>query len=750
MAAVGRIRGGAARAALCMVLLACNEPGTGPDVSDTEIWRLELEQTDDGSTLGDIARRRGTINLLLRLNHTTQPDPACADAARPDVTTFLATVEVPASRLQGATAGTASGSWNCFGFAGEVRLDDGTVYTLTSDSFTFEPARPIQLRTPMQGNRWASALRRGHFLMALDERFEYEPFDSHLDVRVDNRHDDDFEMSFYGIDTVLRWVHHDLEYDFDVFPELDRAASVPPRQSRTITFPAQPVPGSASESPPPFRYVIYATTTVKLRPLTYAFSCLLGPERRNEVELIIHGLEEFECGTGWLGMSALFLDPQRLFLRPGETDTVAVNAYSITEIGVASSEPTLIPTVVAYSQHMDRMRGSGRFSVRAAPNAPKTESSVFITGEVQDFEVEEEVVAVLPVEVYDLSLILSRDTVRIPAGTRGFADVRLERDGLIGLDLTLDIPTLPAGVFVVPPTFSPTVVAGDSSRITLQVDDAAAPGVHSLPICARIDGDPRERCHPATLVLEVTDALPPYDLTLSTTASNDVMSRGQEVFFNVLVSSLGGTVSTDVAAVERLPQGFTYLRHEQSAGSYDPARGIWTIGTVNAGPPTTLRVHARADSVGEFRNIAWLSAGIDRDNNPTNNTDTATVQVLEPTYDLEVRKTVDRDTAAVGDTVQFTLTAINHGPAVPVGAAVRDPFPEGLDYVSDDGGGAYGAAIGLWSLGFFPPGTERILRIRAVATATATNVATVLSESARDGNGENDRAEARVVVMEGS
>ena len=739
-----------AMAALCLALIACDESGTGPDVSDTEIWRLELEQTDDGSTQADIARRRGTISVMLRLNHTTQPDPACADAALRNVTTFLATVEVPASRLQGATVGTASGSWNCFGFSGEVRLDDGTTYTLTSESFAFEPAASIQLQTPMSGNRWASQLRRGHFLLAPEERFEYEPFDSHLDVRVDNRHDDDVEVTFYGIDTELRWVHHDLEYDYDVFPELDRAASVPPRQSRIITFPAQPVPGSASESPPPFRYGIYATTTVELHPLTYGFSCVLGPERRNEVELIIHAPEDFECGTGWLGMSAIFLDPRRLFLRPGQTDTVAVNAYSIINLGVSSSEPGIVPTVIIFSELTDGTRATGRFAVYAAPDAPKTEYSVLVRGEVQDFDVEEEVVEVLPVEVYDLSVTLSRDTVRIPAGTSSVVDVRLERDGLIGLDLALDIPTLPAGVFVVPPTFSPTVVERDSSRLTLQIDDAADPGAHPLTICARIDGDPRERCHQATLVLEVTEPLPPYDLMIATTPSNDVMARGQEVFFNVLVSSLGGTVSTGVAATERLPEGFTYLRHEQSAGNYDPARGIWTIGTVNAGPPTTLRVYARADSVGEFRNIAWLAAGIDGDNNPQNDVDTATVEVVEPTYDLEVTKTVDRDTVAAGDTVQFRLRAINHGPAVPIGAAVREPLPAGLDYVSDDGAGAYGEAIGLWSLGTLPPGTERILHIRAIARATATNTATILSESARDGNRANDVAEVTVVVSAGS
>lgn len=125
----------------CVGALSCENLGTDPQVSETEIWRLELEQTDDGTTGGDIGRRRGTINLVLRLNHTSQVDPECAEAAQATITTFLASVEAPASRLQPATRGSANGSWNCFGFSGEVRLEDGTTYALTSETLAFDPGR---------------------------------------------------------------------------------------------------------------------------------------------------------------------------------------------------------------------------------------------------------------------------------------------------------------------------------------------------------------------------------------------------------------------------------------------------------------------------------------------------------------------------------------------------------------------------------------------------------------------------------
>ena len=287
----------------------------------------------------------------------------------------------------------------------------------------------------------------------------------------------------------------------------------------------------------------------------------------------------------------------------------------------------------------------------------------------------------------------------------------------------------------------------DSTDVTLRIDPAAPPGVYPLEVCARIEADPRERCHTAEVVVRVPPVTERYDLTIETHPSNDVMTVGQEVFFNVLVSSLGGTVSTGVVASDRLPAGFSYLRHEANAGSYDPAGGEWTIGTIPAGPARTLRIYARADAAGVHTNVARLVAGIDGDVNAANDVDSTTVTVNAASgYDLDVDKTVNRDTVAAGDTVAFTLTLTNHGPAVPIGVAVRDQLPAGLAYVTDDGVGAYSPVIGLWSIGFLPPGETRTLHIRAVATATATNTAQALAESVGDTNAGNDSASARVVV----
>ncbi|HEX6070556.1 MAG TPA: DUF11 domain-containing protein, partial [Longimicrobiaceae bacterium] len=720
----------------CAGALSCENLVTDPDVSDTEIWRLELEQTDDGTTVGDIARRRGTINLVLRLNHTTQADPACADATRSTITTFLATVEAPASRLQPATRGSANGSWNCFGFSGEVRLEDGTTYALTSETLAFDPLRRINLDTPMRDNGWVAEARRGHFLIAPEESFAYEPLDSHLDIRVQNRHDDEVDISLHSIGPTAAWQHHDLAYSYDRFPDLIREATVPAGSSGLVSVPSQPRPEIAP-GPPPFEYTIWATMQVGPRPISYAFDCLLGPDRRFETEVIVLAPQEFECSTGWLGLTALFVDPRRLFLMRGERDTIEVATYNVETLEAEISSDA-VSAAVSFARESGSGRGGGTVAVTAATGAPYTEYGVVLRGTPIDYE-PDDVIEVVAVEVYDLTVDIVPDTITIVGGGTGAAAVMLERGGLAGLDVVLEIPTLPADLFLVPPAFSGDVNARDSTDLILRIDPGAPPGVYPLALCARIEADPRERCHPAEVAVRVPPVTERYDLTIATTPSNDVMTVGQEVFFNVLVSSLGGTVSTGVAATDRLPAGFSYLRHEANAGSYDPVSGEWTIGTIPAGPARTLRIYARADAAGVRTNVAALVRGIDGDVNAANDVDSTTVTVNAASgYDLAVSKTVNRDTVAAGDTVIFTLSVTNHGPGLPLGAAVRDQLPTGLAYVSDDGGGAYSPAVGLWSFGFLPAGQTRTLHIRAVATATATNTAQAVAESVGDTNTAND------------
>ena len=99
--------------------------------------------------------------------------------------------------------------------------------------------------------------------------------------------------------------------------------------------------------------------------------------------------------------------------------------------------------------------------------------------------------------------------------------------------------------------------------------------------------------------------------------------------------------------------------------------------------------------------------------------------------DLSLTKTVDNSTPDVDDTVVFTLTVSNLGPATATGVVLTDILPTGFTYVSDSSGGAYNPVTGLWSPGSIAAGGSLTLNITAtvndsgnyinLAEVTATN-----------------------------
>ena len=47
-----------------------------------------------------------------------------------------------------------------------------------------------------------------------------------------------------------------------------------------------------------------------------------------------------------------------------------------------------------------------------------------------------------------------------------------------------------------------------------------------------------------------------------------------------MVTNNGGAQATNVSLTDSLPAGITYTANTTSQGTYDPATGLWTIGTL--------------------------------------------------------------------------------------------------------------------------------------------------------------------------
>ncbi len=95
--------------------------------------------------------------------------------------------------------------------------------------------------------------------------------------------------------------------------------------------------------------------------------------------------------------------------------------------------------------------------------------------------------------------------------------------------------------------------------------------------------------------------------------------------------------------------------------------------------------------------------------------DAATASVYA---DISLSKTIDDGTPVVGETVTFTLTATNSGPAGADGVVVKDLLPGGYTYVSDDGGGSYNDVTGVWTVG--PVAASSSQQLNIVATVKSS------------------------------
>ncbi len=133
--------------------------------------------------------------------------------------------------------------------------------------------------------------------------------------------------------------------------------------------------------------------------------------------------------------------------------------------------------------------------------------------------------------------------------------------------------------------------------------------------------------------------------------------------------------------------------------------------------------------------------------------DTALVVVSPPPFDVMVRKTTPSEQVVRGDTILFVIEAANLGEGPAGEVVVRDPLPEGLDFVDvTTTAGDYRPADGAWSVGLLSSGATQRLTIRAVVTAAAgsriLNVARLVGVAAdADPLPDNNEASAAVEVL---
>ena len=191
---------------------------------------------------------------------------------------------------------------------------------------------------------------------------------------------------------------------------------------------------------------------------------------------------------------------------------------------------------------------------------------------------------------------------------------------------------------------------------------------------------------------------------------------------------------------DRLPAGLTFASATQTAGTYNPSTGVWSVGSVAVGATPMLTINAMVGSTVGGTNTAEVTAidQPDSDSTPGNNNanedDQASTTFTTQVADLSLNKTVDNAMPNQSQSVNFTLTLSNAGPDNATDVAIRDLLPAGLRFVSSSPSiGQYDATTGRWTLATLPAGASATLGIEAAVTS-ATPATNVARESLRSAN----------------
>ncbi len=236
-----------------------------------------------------------------------------------------------------------------------------------------------------------------------------------------------------------------------------------------------------------------------------------------------------------------------------------------------------------------------------------------------------------------------------------------------------------------------------------------------------------------------------------------------EISFEISVFNDGPDDATNVVVEDLLPAGYDFILYSATSGIYDYTTGIWSTGTVSTGDTQTLVIDVLVNTTGPYTNGAEIIAAdvFDVDSTPNNNIlaeddqDEAVVNPIE-VADLSLVKSVDNPTPDAGSNVVFTITVSNDGPSDATNIQVTDLLPSGYNYVSDDSGGNYVPATGIWSLGNLALGNSTTINITALVNPAGdyTNIAEITGADQADTDStpsndilsEDDQDEVVVVV----
>ena len=218
---------------------------------------------------------------------------------------------------------------------------------------------------------------------------------------------------------------------------------------------------------------------------------------------------------------------------------------------------------------------------------------------------------------------------------------------------------------------------------------------------------------------------------------------GEAVKWMITIKNNGPDNATGVTLEDILPEELIFIGYQSSRGIFED--DVWDIGSLNVGEVAYLNISTRSNDLGVIINEVNANAQ-EYDWNMSNNHADDLIDV-RPVADLSIIKLVDNESPKYGETVKWTVIALNQGPNTAHNVIVQDVLPEGLTFVSSDGN----YSDGIWTVGSLVVGEEKSLEIISKVSSTGNIVnRAVISSDEVDLDESNNKAEESIDVGQAS
>ncbi len=250
-------------------------------------------------------------------------------------------------------------------------------------------------------------------------------------------------------------------------------------------------------------------------------------------------------------------------------------------------------------------------------------------------------------------------------------------------------------------------------------------------------------------------ATPKADIQVTKTAVTPSIDRGNQASYGITVRNNGPDTANNVVVTDAIPSGLTFVSSSDNRCSQVGSSIVCNFGNMSNGAQINVTFTFQtsvATVCGTVPNTATVTTTT-QDDNLSNNSSTATIQVICPvSADVQIVKTAVTPSIDRGNQGSYGITVRNNGPDAAANVVVSDPIPSGLTFISssDNRCSQQGNSI-ICNFGTMAPGAQISATFTYQSSAATTcgpivNVANVSTTTTGD-NPNNNQSSATIQVI---